>query len=296
MTAHCFAKVNLFLNVAARRVDGFHEIRSVFQTIALFDTVTVSESVRFSLEVKNEAPGITTEELAQGNLLEKVARHFSETRGLPPLAVTLTKRIPAGAGLGGGSADAAGFIRLIDRQFRLGMSLEAMRDLGARFGSDVPFFIEGGAAKVTGRGERVQSLGGSLPLELVLIWPDVAVSTALAYRECVVPSPHGGFDGFVDQASAMAAGRRDLDAKALFREGPVNDFQDRVASRFPQVSRALQDLKERAPVSMMSGSGSTVFGIFPTKEEADRAFGELKVRWRWCYRASGSPFGSTLED
>lgn len=296
MTAHCFAKVNLFLNVAARRVDGFHEIQSVFQTIALFDTVTVSESVRFSLTVTNDAPGITTEELGQGNLLEKVARHFSDTRGLPPLAVTLHKRIPAGAGLGGGSTDAAGLIRLIDRQFRLGLTADAMRDLGARFGSDVPFFMEGGAAKVTGRGEWVESLGGSLPVELVLVWPDVAVSTALAYRECVVPAPHEGFGRFVQKASAMAAGRAAFDAAHLFEEGPVNDFQDRVSARFPEVARALSDLKEFAPVSMMSGSGSTVFGLFQTKEAADRAFEELKLRWRWCYRATGSSHGSLLMD
>lgn len=294
--AHAHAKVNLFLNVSAKRPDGFHDIASVFEPISLADTITVKPAPSFRLTVENQAPGITTEELLTGNLLEKVARHFIDgSARVPPLHVHLVKRIPAGAGLGGGSTDAAALIALINDMFGLAMPLADQMELGARFGSDVPFFLKGGLAKVTGRGEVVERLGPALPLHLVLIWPGVSVSTPLAYRECVSPAPDSRFEAFVQAAGAMANGKRPLDPEALFAVAAVNDFQKGVGEKFPQVAEALKALASHTPQVLMSGSGSTVFGVFADANAARRARESLTTQWPWTQMVTGMDRGFRLE-
>ena len=292
------AKVNLFLRVKERRPDGFHEIETIFQAISLADDVVVrlsrgtpptipgaqwDDSGRVSLQVDGPDLGPVSE-----NLVVRAARRFlEETDDRETFAhIRLLKRIPAGAGLGGGSSDGAAVLRLL-AELTGGVPEGLQRAIAAELGSDVPFFLEPtGLAIGAGRGERLRSLQPLPEGYLVLALPPDPVATAEAYRalsehraEQPVRDP-GGSTTPLDDATGAGLTWSAVTAAA------TNDFEPVVASMHPRIRRSLDGLRAHGAVlAMLSGSGSAVFAVFPGRAESEEAALALSRTFGWPFRA-----------
>lgn len=259
----CPAKINLGLWILGLRADGYHEVDTILQAVTLEDEITIERAESgFSIETRGlpiPGPGTNLVERAWGLLRERLAP--GENSGI---RVRLLKRIPVGAGLGGGSSDAAGFLAGAARLFGLPAKRGDLEGLGASLGSDVPFFFRGGTARATGRGERVRQLCPISPSWIVLASPPFAISTSWAYgrvKNRLTPKA----DGATVLASALAKG--DLCAIA---EAMRNCFEDVVLP----AHRSLEELKQAiesggAARALLSGSGSTVFGLARSREDAE---------------------------
>ena len=261
----CPAKVNLGLWILARRPDGYHEVDTILQAVALEDEITIERAdAGFSLETRGiPVPG------PGPNLIERAWETIQGRAKLKKdsgIRVRLIKRIPVGAGLGGGSSDAAGFLAGVARLLGLDLEEGELETLGGGLGSDVPFFFRGGTARATGRGERVRQLCPTRALWVVLASPPFAVSTSWAYgqvRNRLTP----GTDEATFLASALAGGDLRTIAAAM-----RNVFEDVVLP----VHRSLEELKQAIEAdgtvcALLSGSGSTVFGLAPSRGEAEAA-------------------------
>ncbi|HJP33415.1 MAG TPA: 4-(cytidine 5'-diphospho)-2-C-methyl-D-erythritol kinase [Candidatus Latescibacteria bacterium] len=263
------AKLNLGLKVLSRRQDGFHDLLGVFQTVSLGDTVRVTLEAEITLDCSDPA-------LPAGpqNLAWRAADLYRSQTGTSGCHIELTKRIPAGAGLGGGSADAAAVLRGLDRLSDRPLGLSRLVELGAHLGSDVPFAVGGGTSLVEGRGERLLPLTWATPPGwwCVLVCPPEPVPTAWAYAELARRRPHGVLSNPSSYATLIGSARGGcLHADRLW---PVleNDFQPLVEDTKPIVARASQLLADTDPLAQsMSGSGSTVYGIYDDRNAARRA-------------------------
>lgn len=281
------AKINLTLEILARRDDGYHAVRSVMVPIALADELAFEPSERFAFAC--DAP-----ELAGENL---VVRAF-ERIGLAgaPVAVTLRKRIPVGAGLGGGSSDAAAVLRAaMEGRFGPPPGRDWVADARA-LGSDVPFFLVDGPALVEGTGERVTALGAPPPWWIVLAVPPVHVATGPAYarlaeRRAAAPPPVRPRNASATLRCAEALQRGDYDA-VLAALG--NDFEDVVRETYPEVDATLRALAAAgAPGrAMLSGSGGACFALF-ADEGAASAFA-TRLRAPAGARVELVPFARSL--
>jgi 4-diphosphocytidyl-2-C-methyl-D-erythritol kinase len=256
------AKVNLTLEILARRDDGYHNLRSVMVPIDLRDELTVEAAPAFSFACEPAA-------LTDGNLVPRALA----TAGLAdaPAAVRLRKRIPVGAGLGGGSTDAATTLRAAaSGAFGPVAPRDWLADARA-LGSDVPFFLTGTAALVEATGERVTALGALPPWWLVVLAPDVHVDTGAAYRQLaadrlVRPIPLRPRAGSSSLRAAEALQRGDFAATVA---ALGNDFEELVARTYPPVAAALAALRAAgAPHAMLSGSGGATFALCPGEQRA----------------------------
>jgi 4-diphosphocytidyl-2-C-methyl-D-erythritol kinase len=261
-----FAKINLSLRIKGRREDGFHEVQTILQAIDLHDRLTF-EPFRGAFEIRCQKPGVpvdcTNLIWTAAQQLWKAAGRDGEPRNV---RVTLDKKIPMQAGLGGGSSDAAAALRGLRRVWTLQMPEEDLVPLAASLGSDVPYFLVGGTALGLGRGEEVYPLVDLPRTWVVLVMPPFGVATGDAYawwdegragRESFSPrSPENG-------------------ARPLFASLPCplgNDFEPPVIARHPVIAEAKRRLEEQgALMAAMSGSGSTVFGLFGSGVGARRA-------------------------
>ncbi len=276
LRVRCPAKINLGLWILGRRPDGYHEIDTIMQTVALEDELLLEEGPAGmeletrGLPIPKDGPNILER---AWTLLEARARAESEARSeraprnLPRgVRVRLTKRIPVAAGLGGGSSDAAGFLKGVDRLLALGLSDEELRSLAARLGSDVPFFLKGGTARATGRGEQVRHLCPAPPAWVVLATPPLAISTSWAYGRVKIPLTPGARGASI---LAAAIGSNEWSSIAPHFH---NDFEDVVLPEFEIVARLRRALTASGVLgSLLSGSGSTVFGLARTRDEAQAA-------------------------
>jgi len=258
MRVRAFAKINLSLRIVGARGDGFHDLRTIFQSIALHDTLTIRRT-RGALRVTSDDP---TCPAGRANLVWRAAERMwraARARGAPQgVAIDLRKRIPMNAGLGGGSSDAAAAIRALARLWRVDPS--RARAVGRELGADVAYFFEGGTALGLDRGDLLFPLVDHPPAFVVLVLPGFGVSTKEAYA---------WFDA--DAAPARVTRRADL----------VNDLQPPVARRHPEIPRIVGALaRAGASHAAMTGSGSTVFGLFASRRAADRAARDLASRSR----------------
>ncbi len=266
------AKINLDLRVLHRRPDGFHELRSIFHTISLSDTLDLeySPAGRFSLALESNV------EIPGENIVARAAGLLRQESGLSgQWTVRLTKTIPIGAGLGGGSSNAAAILLAMPVLAGKPVALPRLISLAADLGSDVPFFLLGGAAAALGRGTELYPLPSLPSAPGILAASPIRVSTAEAYqrlhRALTSSPPSSILNSF--QGSVWR-----LDECAKTEEwGAVNDFEATVFLQHPEL-RKMRDRLRRlgAAPALMSGSGSAVFGLFPDRPRRDEALTRLK--------------------
>lgn len=258
-----FAKINRSLRVLGVRPDGYHDLRTTFQTLALCDTLSFVEGPGL-FEIQCDDPGCPVD---RTNLVWRAAElmwHASGRRGrLEGLQVRVAKRIPMLAGLGGGSSDAAATLRGLNAVWRVGAVEADLLSLAATLGADVPFFLVGGMALGLERGDVLFPLEERPAAWVVLVLPGFGVSTKDAY-------------GWLDRASAeerrRRAGRRPARKALDPYEEEGNDLEGPVAARHPAISRIVRKLRrEGATCAAMSGSGSAVFGLFGARAPAESA-------------------------
>jgi 4-diphosphocytidyl-2-C-methyl-D-erythritol kinase len=284
-----FAKINLVLRVGGVKADGYHPLETVFQSLALHDSL-VGAKTRGAFVVVCDDPAVPVDER---NLVWKAARALWRDLGRPgdPAGCTITigKQIPMLAGLGGGSADAAAALVVLHALWNGHLTPSGLAAVGARVGADVPYFLMGGAALGLGRGDEVYPLEELAQRWVVLACPAFGVSTADAYRWLDEDRAAGRMRVDVVSAALTAWGGRTM--------GIRNDLQAPVVSRHGEIGDLVTLLhREGAEAAAMSGSGSTVFGLFTDEARARRAAhavagaGTLVILTRtasrrWCNRA-----------
>lgn len=240
------AKINLGLNVIQKRTDGYHDIETLFYPVPdLCDILELTHADTFRMQVYNA-------EISGENLCEKAWRLLADRCGIPPVAIFLYKRIPMGAGLGGGSADAAFTLTGLNRLFKLGLPPEELAELAAQLGSDCPFFIYNQPMLAQGRGEVLVPFPFSLGAHSLKVFPQPEfVSTKEAYAGIVPRQPEQRIETIIRQPVETWKGLL------------VNDFEESVFASHPRLAAARQALyDEGALYAAMSGSGSALFAIY----------------------------------
>lgn len=249
------AKVNLFLQVLNKRPDGYHNINSLFQAVSLFDrlyfTLVPQTGISIHLETDVELP------VGEDNLVAKAYRLMKERFALDRgLVVKLEKRIPVSAGLGGGSSDGAAALLACNLLFNLGLRSPQMAELSLALGSDLPFFFSSGQALVSGRGEVVEETSWPTDYRMVLISPDIALSTSDSYAAL-----KRGLTSSKSPFNLHGCGTFEDLIGSLRLAG--NDFEEVHLHSFPELDRIKDELlKHGALLARMTGSGPTIFGVF----------------------------------
>ena len=268
-----YAKINLFIDVLAKREDGFHDISTVMHSVSLADEITVTlnsfgkRNVRMVLDGNKRLP-------TDGKNLAVCSAELFLSRALIDADVTvrLTKRIPVSAGLAGGSTDAAAVLRAMNKLFSRPFADKALVAMAASLGSDVPYCMKGGTALCSGRGEQITRLDGSLMLHTVIAVAHEHVSTPRAYA--ALDSLYSDFSSgaYAPRSVALAGLVESVRGGALPDGELYNIFEDAVLPACPGASALRARMPELgATHSLMSGSGPSVFGIFPGEAEARRA-------------------------
>jgi 4-diphosphocytidyl-2-C-methyl-D-erythritol kinase len=265
---HAFAKINLGLHVLGARRDGYHELRTTFQTLVLHDTLTFSAS-RGPFEIVCDDPACPVD---RSNLVWRAAERLWRAaghRGAPGgVRVRLAKRIPLQAGLGGGSSDAAAALRALARLWRVTLARDRLRRIAIQLGADVPFFLEGGTVLGLNRGDVLRPQADWPASWVVLVVPDFGVSSKDAYR---------WWDSARRTPLRPGARRRPELRRSAGSAVPCgNDLEGPVAARHPEISRIVAALRRAgAHHAAMSGSGSAIFGLFHDRRAAETAAGRL---------------------
>ena len=260
------AKINPLLYILSKREDGFHELYMHMLPVSLFDTLSFSKNNKKGLNFRMN--GATFSASPEDNLVVRAVRLFEKAAGVTAdLDIILEKHIPSGAGLGGGSGNAAGTLQALNHIFRPPstptglLPLETLFDLALELGSDVPFFLEPAPCEIRGRGEKLNPLIDYPEFLLVIIKPDLSISTPAAYNNCI-PEERTGFP----QVKSFA------DLKSHLN----NQFETSLLSQYPLLSELKSLLLQNGAFgALVSGSGSAVFGIFNKKELQKHAFKNL---------------------
>lgn len=261
ITIRAYAKLNLYLQITGSRVDGYHDLDMIMQSIDLHDTLRLSRAGDIQLTCSHpEVP------LGESNIAHKAARRFFRETGIAGgVHADIQKRIPMAAGLGGGSADGAAMLRGLNCLYGYPLSERRLLALAAGIGADVPFSLTGGCRRAQGIGERLTALRNQLPGVYLLLKPEGGVSTKDAYQTYdarLAPEPYG----MEECMHALETG--DL---AAFSRHTFNSLQHPAASLCPEIAALLRFLQNTAPASFLTGSGSTCVGLFSSQEEAEAA-------------------------
>jgi 4-diphosphocytidyl-2-C-methyl-D-erythritol kinase len=252
------AKINLSLGVGPARADGYHQVRTVLQAIDLHDTLTLTARPGpFSITCADESIPSDSR-----NLIWRAAFELARAVGRPTvdgIDVRLDKRIPVAAGLGGGSADAAAALRALAALWKVKVDSAGLSSVARLVGADVPFFLVGGAAYGSGRGDDLLPLADVRPFHVVLAKPDFGIATSAAY-------------GWFDEDGGLQDAPRTLSAWPEAQLSVRNDLEPPVTRRHPVVAELVEQLEQAgALAAAMSGSGSAVFGLFDSSARAARA-------------------------
>lgn len=274
------AKLNLGLHVLGKRDDGYHALESIFLPLGWTDILEVLEDDSVAPgELRTVWTGLDIPGDTDNNLVVKAHRLLAAEHNLPGLSAHLHKVLPMGAGLGGGSADGTYMLRAINDVCGLGLSREELMILAAELGSDCPFFVDSRPALVTGRGEHVMPLNFELPLDglwVVVANPGIHISTAEAF---------GGLSPF-DRTTDWAA--LNSEPASAWSDRIQNDFEAGACARHPEVAALLDALRHAgAAYVQMTGSGSTVFGVFEEESVARHAARTLNAQHCGLMKSSG---------
>ena len=279
ITVKAWAKLNLSLDVLGKLADGYHEMKMVMQTASLSDDIRIELTGDGAVTAQSNFAFLPKDE---NNIAAKAAAAFFAAAELPGAGarITLRKRIPVGAGLGGGSADAAAVLRGLNELTGAKLDADALEALGAGLGSDVPFCIRGGTRLAVGRGERLLPAPEMTMCGIVICKPRFSIRTPELFaridgrRSRVRPDT----DGLL---AAMAAGDTEGLARRMY-----NVFEDVLPRRCSEIGAIKSTLLDLGALgAVMSGTGSAVFGLFPAPEDADRAASALRAQYRECFAA-----------
>ncbi len=293
LTLQAHAKINWFLKILGRRDDGFHEIESFIQKVSLHDVLKIAHSDELSLKTDSDIP-------EKENLVYKAADLLKSTYSVKAGAhINLYKSIPVGAGLGGGSSDAASALMGLNQLWSLDLSPEALSEIAAKIGSDVPFFLYGPASYAYGRGEKLVSCRAINKLHILLVKPPFEVSTAWAYKNLkttrllekdaqnrekseVLPDDLQKLTKKTEKVNNIKLLIRNIEEAQLsaISGSELNDLESVTISEFHVIAEIKDRLVELgAQFSLMSGSGSTVFGVFRSRGEAEAASRDFQGFW-----------------
>ena len=272
-TLPSFAKINWTLRVLGKREDGFHELFTVFQTVSLHDTIHFAESD--TLELTCNDPGVPLDER---NLIIKAAQALQNMVGTAKsAAIHLEKRIPSPGGLGGGSSNAAVALVGLKRLWGIDIMDEELQPIAAGLGSDVPFFLQGGTALGTGRGEKIEPVGDVTEDYMLVVTPDVHVSTRDAFERLDAPTLTNA-----DMDRILTVCRLEAKSRDFHRSVLINDFEASVFAAYPEVERVKEALLNLGAVNVaMSGSGASIFAIFDKEETRQAAIKALDRESTW---------------
>lgn len=265
------AKINLFLDILSKRPDGYHNLGTLFQTIDVGDVLWGKSDASGNVSVRYDVP---QEYSLEEDLVYRAAKLLKSEFGVRFGAeFYLEKKMPLGAGLGGGSADAAAALRLLNRIWGLGASAGELEKLGAKLGADVPFLVRGGSALAEGIGDvltRISARELSRDEVLLVVTPKCAVPTKAAYAGCI---PSGG----ARWESYRSKGWEN------FYTGAFNKFEESVLPQYPMIAQLKQGLLDGGALfALMSGSGASVFGIFENRAAAEK----MQEKWKDFVRFS----------
>lgn len=269
------AKINLTLRVIGKRADGYHLLDTIMLPVSLFDELDIRKARRAGTKKRGDVPliKITCDHPSvpgdETNLAHRAAALLlKKARSQQPIEIHIRKRIPIGAGLGGGSTDAAATLVGLNRLLRLRFSARQLERIGLEIGADVPFFIRGRPARARGIGERLRRIRQVPRLWLVILYPGLAVSTAWVYQNLRIK---------LTKPSVNTSIANSLKSFVKLGGLLINDLEAVTIKRYPEI-RLLKHRLARAGAAavLMSGSGSSVFGIFGSKRKAQDAFRRLR--------------------
>jgi len=264
MKVKAFSKVNLGLEVLRKREDGYHDIRTIFQSISLYDSIEIRFSHSNGIMLSGSDRSISW---GEDNLVYKAASLMKEQavtdRGIH---IHVIKNIPAGAGLGGGSSDAAVTLLTLNKMLKLNLDKMALMEFGKGIGADVPYFLEGGLCVGTDKGDKISFIDDLPKFFCLLVLEGTSISTKLVYNH------YGESLTSKDKESKII---EFLNTRRL--GGLENDLEETVFYLFPQIKKVKNLIKEMAPVlSLVSGTGAAVFGLFREEDKARKAFERIK--------------------
>jgi len=267
LTIRTPAKINIGLNIISKREDSYHNLETIFYPINLWDELTIKENDKFKLIIN--IPSLDSEDK---NTITKAKELISELTGIEiKSSITLHKRIPIGAGMGGGSSDGAAALILFNKFYELNLSNEELYSLALKIGSDAPFFIEPKPKFGTSRGEIFESISLTIDKPILIVNPGIHISTSWAFSKITprMPKIH------LNQIELKVE-----NSFCNFKNTIVNDFESVIFESYPEI----KEIKKRmydlgADYSLMTGSGSTVFGIFPNISSAQNASREFPLNY-----------------
>ena len=262
----CPAKINLTLDVVNRRSDGYHNLSMIMQTINLFDVIRISVHVSQSpcINLFCENKNVPTDD---SNLIVRAAKLFFEKSNISAAAeIQLDKNIPVGAGLGGGSSDAAGTLTALNTLFGTPLSKECLAHMAKSLGADIPFFLNGGCMLAEGIGEKLSPLPSLENVFIVLAKPEISISTAHVYKSLVLDDSiyHPDIKSAID-----ALHQQNVDKLASVAGNVLESVVTKEYNIIQEYKEIMKDFG--ASYSLMSGSGSSVFGVFKDKPSAENA-------------------------
>ncbi len=260
------AKINLGLNIIEKRKDGFHNLESCFYPVPWHDVLEIVPSQKLSFQITGlEIPGDPME-----NLCLKAYRLLAEDFDLRPVSIHLHKIIPMGAGLGGGSSDAAATLKLMNQLFTLDLDEKTLANYASEIGSDCAFFIKNAATLAHGKGDRFRKIAINLAGKyLVLVYPNVHVNTAVAYSGIIPKKPSRGIATIIENEPFSS-----------WKDQLTNDFEHGIFKQYPVLAHIKATLYQLgATYASMSGSGSTLLGLFEQMPKMPQEFDNYLV-WK----------------
>jgi 4-diphosphocytidyl-2-C-methyl-D-erythritol kinase len=308
VSVRSFAKINLGLRIGAARDDGFHDLLTIYQTIALHDVIRVSVGRGSGIQIRCADPRVPMDE---SNTCHRIIEKAMQVLGVKGrVVVEIEKRLPVQGGLGGASANGVGALLGLERALKKALPAAERLRIAAEVGSDLPLFLIGGTVLGVGRGEQVYPLEDLPPMACVVMTPQVGVSTPKAFAEwdrlCGVPSHPGtkltvpgASDRMIELSRALSAWLSELYSGAPFRRGRAenpllelvragieNDFEQVVFPEYPELREGKRALERAgAKYASLSGSGSALYGLFGPRESAAKAASRLRKQG-WTAQAT----------
>lgn len=282
ISAKAYVKINLTLEVLEKLPNGYHDIESIVQKISLYDIIKI-ESIKQGIKIScNDKDIPLGEKNTCWQIAEILQKKFNpKVNGKTGVKITIDKKIPIGAGLGGGSSDAATTLLELNKLWKLNLNSNQMIDIATQVGKDIPFFLTPKPTSlIQGLGEKVKDLPKCPLLHMILINPEIFVSTKWAYNNLTLKAKKYQ-KAAQKMIKILSSGKKNLNQIATNLH---NDFEPSVIKRFPKIGKVKKDLiKNNAMASLMTGSGSSVYGILKNKKEAKMAYNILKNKYKKIY-------------